>query len=240
MNAQVAAVDFHGNPLTVITTDDNQRLVAMRPICEGIGLNWQGQHDRMRRHEVLNSVVRVTRMTAADGKQYQYVCLPLDYLNGWLFGIDAKRVRPEIRSRLIQYQRECFRVLSDYWTGDKPVSASHDLPRLESRQALSDWIADIEKTIRSYGNKAPCPDLPSLTDAVIDGLIYDHIIGSRWLVSLNHQGKMDLCRVPSDNRLVSPSDKRQVLSLIDEGVLCDMLPDVIKVAANRISRIGLS
>lgn len=40
-------------------------------------------------------------------------CIPLDYLNGWLFGINANRVKPEIRDRLIRYQTECYRVLAD-------------------------------------------------------------------------------------------------------------------------------
>jgi hypothetical protein len=34
-------------------------------------------------------------------------------VNGWLFGINANRVKEELRDRLIQYQRECYRVLAD-------------------------------------------------------------------------------------------------------------------------------
>lgn len=32
------------------------------------------------------------------------LCLPLEYLNGWLFGINATRVKKEIRENLIRYQ----------------------------------------------------------------------------------------------------------------------------------------
>lgn len=39
--------------------------------------------------------------------------LPLDYLNGWLFGVNANRVKEGIRDNLIRYQRECYRVLAD-------------------------------------------------------------------------------------------------------------------------------
>jgi hypothetical protein len=53
-------------------------------------------------------------------------CLPLDYLSGWLFGINATRVKPEVRDRLIRYQRECYRVLAEAFqegrlTGDETV-----------------------------------------------------------------------------------------------------------------------
>jgi hypothetical protein len=41
------------------------------------------------------------------------LCLPLDYLNGWLFGINASRVKAGVRERLLRYQRECYKVLAE-------------------------------------------------------------------------------------------------------------------------------
>jgi hypothetical protein len=40
------------------------------------------------------------------------LCLPLKYLDGWLFGVNANRVKPELRGRVIQYQRECYDILA--------------------------------------------------------------------------------------------------------------------------------
>ncbi|QHJ84914.1 MAG: hypothetical protein [Bacteriophage sp.] len=54
-------------------------------------------------------------MVAKDGKNRELVCLPLGYLNGWLFGIDTNRVKPEIRPNLEQYQLECFDVLYNHF-----------------------------------------------------------------------------------------------------------------------------
>ena len=45
------------------------------------------------------------------------LCIPLDFLNGWLFGVNASRVKESIRERLITYQRECYRVLADAFLG---------------------------------------------------------------------------------------------------------------------------
>lgn len=39
------------------------------------------------------------------------VCLPLDLLPGWLFGINAARVKSELQAKITRYRRECFRVL---------------------------------------------------------------------------------------------------------------------------------
>ena len=52
-------------------------------------------------------------VTVTPGGRQEMFCLPLDYLSGWLFGMNADRVNPEIRDRLIQYQRECYKVLAE-------------------------------------------------------------------------------------------------------------------------------
>lgn len=39
-------------------------------------------------------------------------CLPLKYLNGWLFGINANRVNPDLRDRVVRHQRECYEILA--------------------------------------------------------------------------------------------------------------------------------
>ncbi|WP_427144071.1 phage antirepressor N-terminal domain-containing protein [Pseudomonas nitroreducens] len=113
MSHQLATINFHGYPLTVITAEDDQHLVAMRPICEDIGLAWHSQFERIKRDEVLREGVRVIRTPSAGGEQ-STVCLPLELLNGWLFGIDTRRCREEIRPALIRYKREC-QVLAAHW-----------------------------------------------------------------------------------------------------------------------------
>lgn len=111
---ELAHVEFHGHDL-VTTTIDGEPHVALRPICEAIGLDWQGQHARITRHPVLGSVVSMTKTTGGDGKRYEMACMPIKMLNGWLFGVDASRVRPEVQESLVRYQRECFDVLAAYW-----------------------------------------------------------------------------------------------------------------------------
>jgi|GEM_PF-6359127 len=62
---------------------------------------------------------------AEDGKLREMLMLPINYLNGWLFGVDAERVNPEIKDRLIAYQAECFEVLADHFMPrNKPAPAA--------------------------------------------------------------------------------------------------------------------
>ncbi|MFC2278379.1 MAG: phage antirepressor N-terminal domain-containing protein, partial [Cardiobacterium hominis] len=139
MTNTIQTVEFHGQTLITIS-HDGKHYVAMRPICENIGLNWRGQNERIVRHEVLNAVARVMRSTGNDGKEYSMLCLPLEYLNGWLFGVDVTRLKnPEARAALIRYQRECFKVLYDYWHNGKAENPRRTTPdeRAGLRQAVT-------------------------------------------------------------------------------------------------------
>lgn len=110
----ITVIKFHNQALSTVQ-HNGQPYVAMKPIVEAIGLDWDGQRQRIRRHQVLSEGAVMITAVAEDGRKRQMSFLPLKMLNGWLFGIDVNRVKPEIRDTLIDYQRECFDVLNDYW-----------------------------------------------------------------------------------------------------------------------------
>jgi hypothetical protein len=72
----------------------------------------------LREHELLSShLISHDIMTDTLGPR-SAICLPLKYLPLWLAGIQAKRVHPDIRARLLVYQEECVEVLARYFLGD--------------------------------------------------------------------------------------------------------------------------
>ena len=114
----IITVDFHGQPILTIC-EDGQYYVGMKAVCENIGLGWHGQWERINRHAILKEGIRVIR-TPSNGGEQSMICLPLEYLNGWLFGVDVSRIKDAaVRERLTQYQRECFTVLYNYWHSGK-------------------------------------------------------------------------------------------------------------------------
>lgn len=121
MSQTLVTVDFHGQSLVAVLID-GQPYVAMKPICENIGLQWNGQFERIKRNPIMNEGIRVTRTPSKGGDQ-ETLCLPLDMLNGWLFGVDVNRVREEIRPKLMQYQKECFGVLFRHFMPQSVASA---------------------------------------------------------------------------------------------------------------------
>ncbi|MCP4426957.1 MAG: hypothetical protein GY803_20905, partial [Chloroflexi bacterium] len=114
---------FYEDEVTAVLVklDGTQQVfVPLRPICNYLGVDWSAQSRRTNRDPVLVDEVMSVAITATDiesgskrPRTSEMACLPLDLLNGWLFGINANRVKDEVRPRLIRYQRECYRVLSE-------------------------------------------------------------------------------------------------------------------------------
>ncbi|SER73926.1 phage antirepressor N-terminal domain-containing protein [Giesbergeria anulus] len=136
---QLVSVEFHGQSI-LATLNDGKPYVAMKPICENIGLQWEAQQKRIQRNHVLAQGMSMMDMVAEDGKQRKMICLPLTMLNGWLFGVDVNRVRPELRDKLMVYQRECFDVLFQHFMPQpaptqRPYNPAIDYTRISPSQA---------------------------------------------------------------------------------------------------------
>lgn len=114
MSNQIQLVQFHNQQISILN-HNNKPYVAIKPICENIGLDWEAQRQRIKRNEILNSTAFMIKVVAKDGKNRDVLCLPLGYLNGWLAGIELSRVNPEIKPILKQYQLECFDVLYNHF-----------------------------------------------------------------------------------------------------------------------------
>ena len=104
-------VQFYGDTIIAVRPKGSGVYVPVRPICELLGVDWSTQRRRISREAVLSdvamSVVVTTTDIAADSRRprsSELLALPLDYISGFLFGINADRVKPEVRDRLIQYQ----------------------------------------------------------------------------------------------------------------------------------------
>lgn len=137
-------VEFHGATLSA-SIIDGAPCVAIRPIVEALGLDWASQFTRIKRHPVLSATVVVTTTVAEDGKNREMMFLPLSMLNGWLFGVSVNRVKPELRDKLIQYQRECFEVLADHFLPVQrpgiPVTLYEQALQVETKEAKSFALA---------------------------------------------------------------------------------------------------
>ena len=114
MPTEILFVNFNSNPIMTVT--DNQTgivYIPCKPICEAIGIAWQRQLDKIKQDEVLSSIVTEMVIVASDGKQRNMTCIPLDYLNGWLFKLNPSKVAPEARDRVLTFHL-IFEIITLY------------------------------------------------------------------------------------------------------------------------------
>lgn len=133
-------VEFYGDELTAVRAADGSIYVPVRPICRLLGLNWDGQRRRILRDAVLSEEVQGVVVTTTPGGKQEMTCLPLDYISGFLFGVNANRVKPELRERVILYQRECYRVLNEAFRHG----------RLTSTPAFDELLETDSHAVRAY------------------------------------------------------------------------------------------
>lgn len=125
-------VMFYEDEVTAVRMSDGTVYVPIRPLCEHLGVAWSAQRLRINRDPVLSEVVTAVIITittegATPTQSQETLCLPLDFVSGWLFGINASRVNEDVRERLIRYQRECYKVLANAFVGTAVANAPSTL-----------------------------------------------------------------------------------------------------------------
>lgn len=146
MNAKSKIVKFNNQQIPVYFVGDKP-FVAMKPICENIGLNWDAQRQRIKRNHVLSKGAVIITAPSNGGNQ-EVLALPFGMLNGWLMGVDANKVKPEIKDTLIKYQLECYDVLYKHFM-PKPRNPVN-LAAYVSKQLHDETTLKYHRMFREY------------------------------------------------------------------------------------------
>ncbi|MBO1361444.1 hypothetical protein J2D73_16790 [Acetobacter sacchari] len=119
-NRTLTTIPFHGATLAAVQGDSPQTtLVAMKPVVEGIGLDWEPQRKKIMRHPVIKSRTSIMEVRLdGDDRVREHTFLTLDMLNFWLATIHPDRIKDAgTRAKVIEYQTECARVLFNHFFG---------------------------------------------------------------------------------------------------------------------------
>ena len=104
--------------------------VPMRPVVEGMGLDWKSQHVKLTQNQrFASSVVEITTQMSGDDQRRAMTCLPLRKLPGWLTSISPNKVALEIRDTVIAYQNECDDALWASWTEGHAINPRTAAPQ---------------------------------------------------------------------------------------------------------------
>lgn len=93
--------------------DGETVFVPIKPICEVLGIDHSSQIQTIKTHPILGLTMGENPTVAGDDKKRKMLCLPLKYFFGWLFTIDARKVKPEAADTVIQYQERVYEAIYD-------------------------------------------------------------------------------------------------------------------------------
>jgi hypothetical protein len=227
-SAELLVVDYGGDPF-----------VPMRPVVDGIGLNWKSQRAKLNSSRFAPALIDIT-LIAADGRYQEMQCLPLRKLPGWLMTLSPHNVQPEIRSRVITYQRECDDALWLHWLKMKKPTVCGELaePSLSDTAAAftAEYLSDCRGAIIAAGGVLPAWN-PITEERVASGMALMLLRNKRWLVTFSNDGNPELKCVPHNAGVFTPE---KMLSWIREqdGAVLSFLPELLTAIGDRYRKAG--
>ena len=121
--------------------NENGIFVPIKPICSAIGVDPEGQRQKIQRHSILSSTAFILKVVAEDGKLREMLSLPLEYVDGWLFTIDAGHIAESSRPDVEKYQRECYDILYRHFTGSLRHQLDANAAEIKFLKAINDAIS---------------------------------------------------------------------------------------------------
>lgn len=137
------------NNVDIVSTSDEQ-LVAIKPICEALGIDYKVQWQKIKDSEDLSSTMVLSTTVGSDGKEREMCCLPVEFIYGWLFTINPKNVKPEAQEAVRKYRMMCYCALYQYFTGMyKRVNEQNhvEIALLEEIAELNQQSSQLKQTI---------------------------------------------------------------------------------------------
>jgi hypothetical protein len=135
---------------------DGKNWVALKPICEALGVAWKRQQTKFGEESTIPHMVAVG--LAEDGKQREMICIDVDYIGEWIFGINPNKVKPEVRERMVVFRRKLQAVLYAAVTGHIDTNMVHTLVEemkqlkevIRQQQQLIDYLIQESSLNRRY------------------------------------------------------------------------------------------
>lgn len=122
--------NFSFNTDVIQVFDEQGQYVSVKNLCKNIGIDFKTQYEKILGDESFCS--KSFKIETNGGVQVA-LCIPVEKINGWLFSINPNKVSPKIKSKLLIYKNECFKVLFDHFNATK---FSHYVNRIADLDAL--------------------------------------------------------------------------------------------------------
>ena len=174
MSNDIVEIPFHNDTLIAHRSEDGDVFVALRPICNSMGIDFSGQLQKMKRQPW--ATVGELHTVGADGKTRDMTSVNRKTLTMWLATIDAGRLKYEhARRNLIVYRKEAAEALDKYFNeggairvsgtdSDEDIMARAVLVAQKTIERKNQQIAEQQTRIVELEPKARFADAVAASD----------------------------------------------------------------------------
>lgn len=150
MSDRFELVPFEDRQIMTVRNNDGI-FVVMKPVVEALGLAWNAQLERIKRHPVISKGMRVTRIPSAGGMQ-EVAALDLEQFHGWIVTLSPDRIADEEkRAVIIRYQERAFRVIFEHFHGR--MGKRLNLQSVTSRVSLQNQTLRLAQKLQVTRNR---------------------------------------------------------------------------------------
>ena len=143
MNTSTTKTIARINQVDILLIENGEKRVAIKPICEALGVDFSAQLQKLKSDPILGSTMGLITTVGADGKEREMQTIPFKYVFGWLFRIDSRNVKEEAREVVLKYQNECYDVLYRHFTAQAEF--------IEKKQVLvENQLTKFQEARRAY------------------------------------------------------------------------------------------
>lgn len=225
-------VEFYNTELVALRDHQGTIWVPLRRLCEAIGVASNNQIKKIQGDPVMSDHLVSLPILVPDGRTLEMECLSLKYVRAWLFGINANRVKADIRERLLAYQREVIEVIDRAFSPTHPESGLDETMiramRDNALQQAQLWEMVLSERQRLRRTEQAVEELDEQM-GMFGQLLYRHDDTLRHvLTDLNHlrteQSSIlarftDITRLlPNPSGPITPEEKAAIKALVDDIV----------------------
>jgi hypothetical protein len=220
--------------------------IAMRRVCRSLGLDWEGQRQRIVRDPILSKGAFIIQAPSRGGTQ-ETLALRIDLFWGWLFKLDLNRLAPEVRALLIPFQEAGYAALHAHFVG-QPHPSSGAMQRAggadlatsdEDRGALAARLAALEEKVAALAERhardlnMPPPDIPKPLPPIGRATNIEEI--STVEISGLSQPAMILAILRAANGSMQP---HEIVDILKRAGMLRTVPNQVGVNLRHMAQIG--
>lgn len=145
MSTTIEAIRIGEDEIHGIRGEDGERWVALRRACDALGIDAEGQRQKVLRLDWARTLTVKAR--DASGREQELFCLHADSVPMWLATLVPSLLAPEVQDKVRYWQKGAAKALAD-WAYGRTIAAPETREQLVARALIAATEALAEKDLQ--------------------------------------------------------------------------------------------